>query len=250
MLNDSKTSIAIIAKELNETLITFVSDRLRAPIHVVTPEKAYTRIEGVVLHQDDDFLPSREFFAKCTHPRPGWIYQQFLKYQVVLSLGCESLLVLDGDSAIADRKLLDVGAVYYTPKNIEAAYDAYVRRALGMEFSRAESFITNQMLFDRSLLVDMLESRFGGVGKWVDNALAMLEAGEFSEYQLYACWALLKGGVRAMPMKVFRRLDLVHRTPLEALRKYDLVAFEPHHRGGSLRQIRARVLYALGRNLG
>ncbi|AWI54387.1 hypothetical protein DEH84_13855 [Aquabacterium olei] len=250
MPDNSKVPIAIIAKEVNEALISFVSTRLRAPIHVVTPERSYTKVRDVKLHRDDDFLPSREFFAKCVHPRPGWIYQQCLKYQVVLTLGYESLLILDGDSVIADRKFLDAGAVYYTPRNIEAVYDAYVRNVLGTEFSRAESFITNQMLFNRSLLVGMLDSRFGGVDKWVDHALAMLDAGEFSEYQVYACWALLKGGVRAMPMKVFRRLDLVRRTPLEALQKYDLVAFEPHHRGGSLREVRARFLYALGRNLG
>jgi hypothetical protein len=73
---------------------------------------------------------------------------------------------------------------------------------------------------------------------------------EFSEYQNYAVWLQHKIKSSGSLIKVFRRHDLVNEDPLESLKKYDLVAFENGHKTDLLRIIRARLLYALGVNLG
>lgn len=245
--------IAVIAKNVSFDLVDSMIDQFSVPFVIITPNGNGVNFKNAEVINDDNFLDRDTFFAKCKHPRPGWLYQQFLKYQVVIKSEFENTLIIDGDSFIRDEKFLTPFSLYYTQKNIEAAYSNFISKTLGKNFISPKNYITNQMNFNRDTLISMLNTAFESQQDYYDFIMNFLEKNpdaEFSEYQTYAAWLFNKRRPSSRIINVFRRHDLINADPLDSLKKYDLVAFEHGHKTDLLRAIRARVLYTLGINLG
>lgn len=250
---NKQQQIAIVAKNINIKLLNIIINQFNTPISVITPNYNGLTLENARIIDDDIFLNREIFFRRCKHARPGWLYQQFLKYEIVIKSEFENTLIIDGDSLIRDIKFLNPYSLYYTQKTIESFYSNFISKVLGKNYVTQKNFITNQMNFNRETLISMLNTAFGSSHKYPDLIMDFLHENpdsEFSEYQTYAAWLQHKRKPNSKIIKVFRRLDLINVEPLDSLKKYDLVAFEHGHKTDLLRTIRARILYSFGKNLG
>ncbi len=183
----------------------------------------------------------------------GWYYQQFLKYKTVLSVSEEHVHIIDGDS-ITTEKWTRSGFLASTGKSSYKKYKYFSRLAIGFS-CKQYSFVTNQMVFSKSMLKEMLDLITAErIGKdWLDILIEIITNNEnavFSEYQLYGDYIYCKKGIKPNIIKVFRRMDCINDTPDNALKKYGLIAYEPQHKTGYLRYFRANILYKLGWTLG
>jgi hypothetical protein len=249
----NKQQLAIIAKNVDINIINFLLEQFNVPCTIITPNSKGFVLKNVEIINDDEYLNKNIFFQKCKHPRPGWLYQQFLKYQVVIKSGFENTLIIDGDSLIRDAKFLTPYSLYYTQKNVEVFYSNFIAKILGQNFVTKRNYITNQMNFNKEILISMLNTAFDSTENYPEFIMNFLQKNpdsEFSEYQNYAAWLQHKIKPSCNLIKVFRRHDLVNEKPINSLKKYDLVAFEHGHKTDLLRIIRARLLYALSVNLG
>jgi hypothetical protein len=245
--------LAIIAKTVDLNIVNFLLNQFDVPIVIITPNRKGLVFKNVEIIDDDEYLNKNKFFQKCKHPRPGWLYQQFLKYQVVIKSDFENTLIIDGDSLIRNEKFLTPYSLYYTQKNIENFYSNFITRTLGENFLLKRNYITNQMNFNKETLTSMLNKSFGTADQYPEFIMNFLQKNldsEFSEYQTYAAWLNFQMRSSSNLIKVFRRHDLVNEDPLKSLKKYDLIAFESEHKTDLLRIIRAKILYSLGINLG
>jgi hypothetical protein len=189
----------------------------------------------------------------------GWYYQQFLKYELVLKSKYRYVLVIDGDSFFDFRAKNLRNVVYVTDKNVNKRYLNFVSGELCIP-ALQKNAITNQMLFDKILLKSMISFiEFDSCEmNYIDVIHAKIISSKgrflFSEYQTYASWCVSKRKYPISKIKVFRRIDLLYSldsfSVMEALRSYFLVAYEPGHRSGCLRKIRAFIYYKLKLNLG
>jgi hypothetical protein len=250
---NNQQQIAIVAKNIDFKLVDILIERFALPFVIITPNCNEETFKNVKIINDDALLNREIFSRRCKHSRPGWLYQQFLKYEIVIKSEFDNTLIIDGDSLIKDMKFLNPNILYYTPKNIEIFYNKFISKTLGVNYVTQKNFITNQMNFNRETLASMLNTAFGSLYKYTDLIIDFLQENqdsEFSEYQTYAAWLQHEKKVRSESIKVFRRLDLLNVEPLDSLKKYDLVAFEYGHKSDLLRTIRARILYSLGKNLG
>jgi hypothetical protein len=250
---NKKQQIAIIAKNVNPELINALINQFSVPFSIITPNDNGILVKNAEIINDDDLLKRDDFFLKCKHPRAGWLYQQFLKYQVVLKSEFENTLIIDGDSLIKDEKFLIPYSLYHTKKTIEKVYSNFISKTLGKDFVSQNNHITNQMNFNKEMLISMLNTAFVSPHEYDESIMNFLQENpdsEFSEYQTYAEWLKYKKRANSMLIKVFRRHDLINVAPHESLKKYDLIAFENEHKTDLLRIIRARILYSLAINLG
>lgn len=250
---NNQQQIAIVAKNIDFKLVDILIKRFPLPFIIITPNCNGETFKNVTIINDNAFLNRENFCRRCKHSRPGWLYQQFLKYEIVIKSEFDNTLIIDGDSLINDMKFLNSNILYYTPKNIEIFYNKFITKTLGENYVTQKNFITNQMNFNRETLVTMLNTAYGSLHKYTDLIMDFLrenQDSEFSEYQTYAAWLQHEKKVRSEIIKVFRRLDLLNVEPLDSLKKYDLVAFEYGHKSDLLRTVRARILYSLGKNLG
>ena len=248
-----KQQIAIIAKTINFELLDVMTARFKVPFTIITPKPTEMGNRNARVIYDNDLLNRNEFFQKCTHPRPGWLYQQFLKYQAVIESDFENTLIIDGDSLIIDEKFLTTFSLYHTRKTIENFYNNFISRTLGDTFVSSKNYITNQMNFNKEALLSMLNTAFGSHEEYHDFIMNFLQQNpnaEFSEYQTYAAWLTNKRVSRRELIRVFRRHDFIKINPLDSLKKYDLIAFEDGHKTDRLREIRAKLLYLFSMNLG
>ena len=251
-MSTNQTQIAIIAKNVDYGIVDAISGFYTNEIIVVTPEKRAQR-GRVIFYTDNEFLDRADFIRLCNHPRPAWLYQQFLKYHVVLQSRFDNTLIVDGDSLLASDKFLKPATLFYTPKRIETKYSRFIEGCFGANFRLRKNYITNQMNFNKFSLASTIEKNFGPTARHQHVVVEILKKNpswEFSEYQCYAAWAVSECGARSEEIKVFRRHDLVEKNPVESLKKYDVVAFETAHRSGFLRTAGARLFYRLGVNLG
>jgi len=250
---NKQQQIAIVAKTINFKLIEILTSQFNVPFSIITTNYNGETFKNAKLIKDDKLLNREIFFRTCKHPRAGWLYQQFLKYEIVIKSEFENTLVIDGDSVIRDIKFLNPYTLYYTKKTIETFYSNFISKILGSNYITQRNFITNQMNFNKEALISMLTTAFGSLDKYPNFIMDFLHENpdsEFSEYQTYAAWLQYKKNPNSEIIKVFRRLDLLNVEPLDSLKKYDLVAFEHGHKTDLLRTVRARILYSFGMNLG
>jgi hypothetical protein len=252
---NNKIQIAIVAKTINKELLNLISAQL--PMHeiiVISPEaNKINNTINIKYYHDDDFLNKANFIDNSHHERPGWLYQQFLKYQIVLKSNCKNTLILDGDTFLINPKFLIENCLYYTPKKIESKYNLFILNTLGQNYCTNKNYITNQMMFNKKLLMEMICENFDSIENYYKKISEKLEINpgwEFSEYQTYASWSLVKSKPLTEKIKIFRRLDLVSKNHIESLKKYDIVAQEYNHKSGLLRKLRANFLFLFGLNLG
>ena len=113
----SKT-IAIVCKTLIPEVIEYYSRNFRRyKIIVVCPQKIPSKIglnyEIEVLN--DNIFLDKKFINDYNICRKNWIYQQLLKYEIVLNLPYEYITIIDGDS-ILNENLLDYGKYFIQEK--------------------------------------------------------------------------------------------------------------------------------------
>jgi len=206
-------------------------------------------IPNIKFLKDSHFLV-RNIFHKTNLPRQKWYYQQFLKYEIILSLKeFEQVHIIDGDS-ILQKELYFDHTSRFTPIKINEAYIRYLKK-LGIN-PRDTNFITNEMSFKRAELVEMLTQLECTRENYIEQLAKKIDENSwFSEYQLYAIFKTEKKQVESAIIKVFRRYELIPEwMTVRFKRRYALVAYETHHSKSSLRKIRAISFYLLNKNLG
>jgi hypothetical protein len=160
-------------------------------------------------------------------------------------------LIIDGDSILRDD--IDFNQLYTTGRDVPEGYRLFNNKLLGQGYGKESiSYITNQMLFERSVLVDMLNN-LGGEKSWMNEVIDKINKNPklmFSEYQLYAEYLLQMKSIRCNKLKVFRRFDCISSSVERALQKYDLIAYERQHKTGLIRYLRANLLYIFSKELG
>ena len=209
----------------------------------------FSEIPDIEYFQDDYFL-ERDILQKTNLPRKKWYYQQFLKYEIILRLiKFSQVHIIDGDS-ILDKKLYFDHNSRYTPIKINPAYNCYLKN-LGIN-PRKTNFITNEMSFKRTELLEMLAELDCTRDNYIEQlSKSINEDCWFSEYQIYAIFKIENKRSEATKIKVFRRYDLIPKWMIKNLeRRYSLIAFETHHSKTLSRKLRAVWLYLLNRNLG
>ncbi|MEO1958627.1 MAG: hypothetical protein ABGX23_03650 [Nautiliaceae bacterium] len=237
------SGIVIVSKDVNKRILDYFIKNFDEKIFLVTPKKCkFLEIEVI---NDHDIL----IFEKFKNLQRGrWYYQQFLKYEVVLKFrDYKRLWIIDGDTVL--RKDLSKEVLYSTFKPTYKKYNNFYYKVFqekGYEFS----FVTNQMVFEREFLVNMLniiENKF--YKNWMDVFLENIdEENVFSEYQAYGNFIAKNKNIQRV--KIFRRMDLINDSIENALKKYDIIAYENHHKVDFLRKIKYKIDYFFGRSLG
>lgn len=253
MCNENSVQIALISREINPVILEAFRATFTNDLIVVSPMGEFGCKNNINILNDNYFMDRDLFLKSCRHHRPVWLYQQFLKYQIVLKSEYENTLIVDGDSLIRNKKFLAKDRLFYTNKNIERPYNLFIEKMLGVEYCVKENFITNQMNFNKETLRGMLNAKFGSEHKFyinISDELYKAPQFEFSEYQTYAAWSLKNSTVTPEKIKVFRRQDLIRSKVADGLEKYDLIAYENGHKSGFLRTLRAKLYYNFGINLG
>lgn len=253
MFNENSVQIALVSKEINPLIIDAFRATFANDLIVVSPAVEANFKNNINFINDNYFMDRDLFLKSCKHHRPVWLYQQFLKYQIVLKSRYENTLIVDGDSLLSNKKFLTKEKLFYTNKNIEISYNLFIEKMLGVEYCIRKNFITNQMNFNKKTLREMLDIKFGSENKFyvnISDELFKNPQFEFSEYQTYAAWSLKNGNAISEKIKVFRRQDLIRSEATDGLEKYDLVAYENGHKSGFMRTLRAKLYYNLGLNLG
>lgn len=246
------TKLIILAKNPDIKIIQQNEERLRLTPLIITPN---INDDLPYPQAPDDFFLSKSSVSRITSPkRAGWIYQQLLKYKAVLESDDEWVFILDGDTVVSDKSHLVENLILRTGKKIEKKYILFMKQLDIYDCISGFNFITNQMLFNRKYLLQMLreiENKFNCT--WENAIIEILinnPRSEFSEYQLYAQWVIINIGAKIKKIKIFRRYDLVLFKQLDPFKKYSIISYEPHHPSGLLRRLRANLYFIFNLNLG
>lgn len=251
-----KSAVVVIAKECDERLISFLCEEFKGySTYLVTPDSENIHLDKINILDDQSFFDFESFSEKLknTNLRVGWYYQQFLKLHVCLNLGYENVYIIDGDSVVK-RDTFKTDSISTTGKLAENKYTDFNKLILSLDSFEEPSYVTNEMVFNRNILEKLIyeiEAKFNKF--WVDAILDILKANEnvqFSEYQLYGSFAVNRFSYPVHQIKVFRRMDCINDSIVNGLKKFDLLAFESHHKTGFLRHLRAKTLYLFGKQLG
>jgi len=249
--------IIIIAKDENSKSIDEVLKSFsNQDIYLISPNAKSSKNHSKRLKKinDNEIINFEELKAELKLERFGWYYQQFLKYESILKLDGDDFLILDGDTVI-NPTIAKKDTLCTTNKpTVENYYNLY-RVLFSNHKLYNKSFVTNQMVYNKAHLKEMLneiESKYQQ--KWI-NVIANLVKNDnkkmFSEYQTYAEYILNRfENIKIIPIKVFRRMDLITDSIQNALKKYDIIAYEDHHKTGLLRKLRAKLFYSIGLTIG
>jgi len=251
-------ALVIFSKEPRCDVLQFYSKLSGWDVFLVAPEAPDFNLQtlgGSVTHiSDEEILPRKIFRANfdASISRQNWYYQQFLKYAIVEQLGGK-VLVVDGDSFLNIDSLQN-GISRSKGARYVAAYDNFITECFqGSNTLNKNSYITNFMHFDASYLRKMFcycgVSTLDAFMVKVSDILRRNPQMMFSEYQTYARFVEIKELAQVSEVRVFRRMDLLTESVEEALKTYDLVSFEEHHKSGLLRRLRASIYYAIGKTL-
>lgn len=251
-------ALAIISKEPRCDVLQFYSKLSGWDVFLVAPEAPKFNLQtlgGSVTHiSDEEILPRKIFRANfdASISRQNWYYQQFLKYAVVQRFGGD-LLIVDGDSFL-NGSSLGQGIPFSSGARYISAYDDFCRHCFrDIKIADKKVFISNFMTFNAIQLNDMFLAcgvlDLDGFIQRVSSVLLEKPQTMFSEYQTYARFICANDLMPSFEVKVFRRMDLINKTVESALKKYNVVAYEDHHRGGAARRLRAKIMYAIGMTL-
>lgn len=247
--------LAIFSKKINWEGIQYLSDTFKGfKITIITPVKIESKIDGVSIIPDSNVLDREEFINYCSNKiiRSSWYYQQFLKYEYVIKSLHENILIIDGDSLV-QRGVMSLNTIFSTRKKTHHKYSNFNNAVLGqVQFSK--SYVTNQMVFNKNYLlklIELIENKYRKPWKEVViNLAASNDHFSFSEYQLYGEFVVANHSAIVKYIKVFRRFDCISDSIKNGLKKYDVIAFEDHHKTGLLRKLRAKMYYFIGVPLG
>jgi hypothetical protein len=249
--------IIIISKDENSKSIEYILKFFKDyQIYLISPkgkESKYSESNLTKLN-DNDILDFHKLKEELKLERFGWYYQQFLKYKSVLTLDGEDFLIIDGDTVIKPSLALR-DTLFTTDKPTVAGYSNLYSQLFPQHKLNGKSFITNQMLFNKKYLqelVDKIEETNSST--WIEIVATLVKENKnmmFSEYQVYAEYLLnTKKDIDIKSVSVFRRMDLINDSVDNALKKFDIIAYENHHKTGLLRFFRAKMYYIIGKSIG
>jgi hypothetical protein len=249
--------IIIISKDENSKSIEYILKKFSTyEVYLVSPLARSSKYESNNLYKinDNELLDFNELKNSLKLERFGWYYQQFLKYQSILNLEGEDFLIIDGDTFI-NENLLQKDTLFTTNKNTVEGYSCLYKLLFPEHNLNGKSFITNQMIFKKKYLKEIIKNIEKNSSKsWIESLAELVKYNHscmFSEYQVYAEYIInMKYDVDIKNTTVFRRMDLINDSVENALDKYDIVAYESHHNTGFLRLIRAKIYYLLGLSIG
>lgn len=255
MLKESRAIVIIAKRPKEDTLLYYENNFPTEKLICVSPElNEFNLINKFEFREDDSFLDRKSFFKSYNIARKGWYYQQFLKYEIILQLPYNHVHIIDGDSLLSPTLLFNHN-VRKTPIKLNIGYNNFFSKA-NKDFIKItrENFITNEMSFKRKELLSMLADLGVNGDNYIETFISWISLDSwFSEYQLYALYKRDVIKVTTSNMKVFRRFDLIPSFLKKIYhwnRRYDLVAYEWHHKSGSIRTARAIVYYIISKNLG
>jgi hypothetical protein len=249
--------IILVAKDensisINEALTSFPN----LDIYLISPNAKESKYNSERLKKinDNEIIDFEILRAELKLERFGWYYQQFLKYESVLKLDGKDFLILDGDTVV-NPVIVKKDTLCTTNKPTVKNYYNLYRELFPNDKLYNKSFVTNQMVYNKARLKEMLnEIELKYTQKWI-NVIANLVKNDsekmFSEYQTYAEYVLNRyENIKIIPIKVFRRMDLITDSIQNSLKKYDILAYEDHHKTGLLRKLRAKLFYNIGITIG
>lgn len=244
-MKKKEIEILIIAKDILDPVVKYVDELSHShDIKIVTTKNNCQAFSKNYIIDENLFLRKGEFISKLKAmgiPRPNWYYQQFLKYYLVSMSKADGVHIIDGDSVL-NKDVVGIERYFYNNKRSYQPYQTFTEFFFPVN-KLNNCFVTNQMYFDKKVFSEMLD--FLG-NDWAERLLLNIsDEKKFSEYQFYIEYLLLNYSVETYPIKVFRRFDLVNDSIQNGLKKYDLLAWEPEHKTGFLRKIRAKIYYFL-----
>ncbi|MGV8830193.1 MAG: DUF6492 family protein [Breznakibacter sp.] len=164
-------------------------------VRLIDEDKLY---EGLTYDRVQKLLESRGFNSKST----GWYYQQFIKMSFSLSSYCkDNYLTWDSDTIPLKtiRFFSDGDKPYFTMKDeFHLPYFITTDKLLGFGKSHEKSFISENMIFKKSLMLEMINSIDSSSvdGKdWIEkiiNSLPLDCDNCFSEFETYGTYVFLK----------------------------------------------------------
>lgn len=245
--------IVLICKSPSENILeyyaTYFSNYKK---YVVCPRSQiaeHSNNENFIFLSDEEIL-NYDFVSLYRIDRPRWVYQQILKYEVVLRLDHENVLIIDGDTMVKPE-ILRSDHLHYTSKNIEQFYLNFISYVLPNTDIIKRNFIINFMKFSKSTLQEMLYEI--DPIDWKTKILKSLtQERVISEYQMYALYVLNRPNPpKLRKIKVFRRMDLIGPQEYSlSFRHYGILAHEKLHKTNIVKFIYAKILYALKLNYG
>ena len=247
--------IVVICKTINWKIIDYLNNEFKNyEIKIVTPNKVNNQFPRINIISDSEFLDQRSIndLLHGKIKRIGWYFQQLLKYEVVLNSVYENVLIIDGDSVI-HKGLVKEKSICTTNKKTHAKYYNLNREIFESDINK-KSLVTNHMIFNKCILkelISFIEEKFKRPWKEVlVDLVSSQDSLSFSEYQLYGDYVLSRYDFILKPIKIFRRFDCIKTGLDHGLEKYDILAFEDHHKTDSLRYLRAKIYFYLGIPLG
>ncbi len=252
--------IIIISKNENADSIGFNLKLYKDfNIYLVSPNATKTKYndENLTKINDSDLLCYETLRQNLKIERFGWYFQQFLKYESVLRLEGDEFMIIDGDTVV-DPSLAVSDTLFFTNRGTNIEYINLYKSFFPNDTIIEKYFITNQMVFKKSLLNELISEieKISGLNWKSAIAAKISETNKntdswFSEYQMYANYVLNRHtDIDIKFIKVFIRFDLIGESVDKGLRKYSILAFENLHKSGILRSVRAKIYYLLGVVLG
>ena len=246
-------AIVLICKRPSKSILKYYTTNFSDyKKYVVCPRSQvdeHSNIKNFIFISDEEIL-NYDFVSSYGIDRPGWVYQQLLKYEVVLRLDHENVFIIDGDTMVKPE-ILRSDHLHFTSKKIEQFYLNFISYLLPSAGIIKRNFIINYMKFSRSTLREMLHEI--DPIDWKTKILKSLSQDRvISEYQMYALYVLNRPNPpKLRKIKVFRRMDLIDAKEYSlSFRHYGILAYEKLHKTNILKVTYAKILYALKLNYG
>lgn len=158
------------------------------------------------------------------HTNPGWYYQQFLKMAFSISKYCDSSYYLSWDADTIPVKKIsmfdEMGHPFFSIKTeYHEPYFIAIRKMLGIEKCNKGSYIAEHMMFNRKIMIEMIEQieKSDAVGDtWYEKILnsivpELVSTHAFSEFETYGtyCKTFYPNIYRERQIPSFRRGGLI-----------------------------------------
>lgn len=176
----------------------------------------------------------------------NWYYQQFLKYAIVLKYDYfDKIWIIDGDTYLS-YNLIENDFIPYGRQKINLEYETVIKK-LGFQIESNKCHVYNYMVFNPNILKSLfdkigVENINGFISRIKD--LTIEDKIKFSEYQLYANFAI-KEGENLKKIKAFRRYDLISSSFPDNFNSYDFISIEKNHNKNFLKKFIAKVFWTL-----
>jgi hypothetical protein len=167
-------------------------------IRLITPEylsmELQTRFPDCIVSTDENVLSAdsvRAINELVPKERRGWMIQQIIKFQMVITSDQVATLILDADTVLLSPRIwldsegtqiLCIGNEYHLP------YKEHIRKVFGGQ-THLLSFVTHHQLMQRKSVRKIFGKNGEGLIEWLKLA-DFNESSSISEYDTYGEWML------------------------------------------------------------